>query len=80
MQKKRITNVRNEHGIEVCKMCASCQHKSIQLDGIRICELTQLVVDQHNKCKKWQMANSLQNAGKSGGVVKNKDTKEIVIR
>jgi hypothetical protein len=36
-------------------------------------------VEQKFKCKQWQMSDGLKNAGKSGGVVRLMETKEIVI-
>ena len=77
-KKTRITSVRNGHGIRVRKMCASCQHKSIDNEGTRICGLMQLKVKQKFCCKQWLMSEGLMDAGKSGGVVKK--LTEIVIR
>ena len=75
----RITSVRNAHGVKVKRCCASCQHKCIETDGTRVCALMMIVVGQKFKCKKWQMADGLKNAGKGGGVVRQKETNEIVI-
>ena len=72
-KKTRITSVRNEHGIKVRKMCASCQHKSIDNDGTRICQLMQLKVQQKFKCQKWQPAESFSQAGSSKGKVKRRE-------
>ena len=74
----RITSVRNAHGCKIKKCCASCQHKCIE--GTRVCASMMLKVQQKFKCKKWQMSDGLKNAGKGGGVVRNIETKEIVIR
>ena len=76
----RITSVRNAHGCKIKKCCASCQHKCIESDGTRVCASMMLKVQQKFKCKKWQMSDGLKNAGKGGGVVRNIETKEIVIR
>jgi hypothetical protein len=38
-----------------------------------------LKVEQKFKCKMWQMSDGLKNAGKGGGVVRLRETKEIVI-
>ena len=76
----RITSVRNAHGCKIKKCCASCQHKCIECDGTRVCASMMLKVQQKFKCKKWQMSDGLKNAGKGGGVVRNIETKEIVIR
>ena len=75
----RITSVRNAHGVKVKRCCASCQHKCIETDGTRVCAQMMIKVEQKFKCKQWQMSDGLKNAGKSGGVVRLKETKEIVI-
>jgi hypothetical protein len=75
----RITSVRNAHGVKVKRCCASCQHKCIETDGTRVCAQMMLKVEQKFKCKKWQMSDGMKNAGKGGGVVRLKETKEIVI-
>ena len=79
MEKMRITSVRNAHGVKVKRCCASCQHKCIKNDGTRFCALKMMMVEQKFKCKQWQMSDGLKNAGKSGGVVRLMETKEIVI-
>ena len=75
----RITSVRNAHGVKVKRCCASCQHKCIEKDGTRFCALKMMVVEQKFKCKQWQMSDGMNNAGKGGGVVRDIETKEIVI-
>ena len=75
----RIISVRNAHGIKVKRCCASCQHKCIETDGTRICALMMIVVWQRFRCKQWQMVDGLKNAGKGGGVVRDKETKAIII-
>ena len=74
-----IRSVRNAHGVKVRRCCASCQHKCIESDGTRVCASMMLKVQQRFKCKQWQMADGLKNAGRGGGVVRDKETKEIVI-
>ena len=76
----RFTSVRNAHGCKIKKCCASCQHKCIEGDGTRVCASMLLKVQQKFKCKKWQMSDGLKNAGKGGGVVRNIETKEIIIQ
>ena len=39
-----------------------------------------LTVQQKFKCKRWQMADGLRNAGKGGGVVRDRETKEVVLK
>ena len=79
MAEMRIISVRNAHGIKVKRCCASCQHKCIETDGTRICALMMIVVGQRFKCKQWQMADGLKHAGKSGGVVRQKETQIVMI-
>ena len=79
MKKMRITSVRNAHGLKVKKCCASCQHKCIEADGTRVCQLMQLKVQQRFKCKKWEMAEAMQNAGNSGGRIHDKAYLEYVM-
>ena len=77
----RIVSVRNPQYIKVKRCCASCQHKSIEKDGTRVCELMQLVVGQMFRCKQWQMNDSLEKAGLlTGGVVRLKGTTEVIIQ
>ena len=78
-QKIRITSVRNAHGSKVKKFCGSCQYRCIESDGTRVCAAMMIKVEQRFRCKKWQMSDGLKNAGKSGGVVRLMETKEIVI-
>ena len=63
----------NQHGIVIKKCCASCQHKGIENDGTRICQLMQLKVQQKFKCPKWQPAESFAQAGSSKGKVKRRE-------
>ena len=79
MIKLRITSVRNAYGVKVKKCCASCQHKCIESDGTRVCASMMLVVQQRFRCKQWLMSEAMQNAGKGGGVVRDRETKEVVI-
>ena len=74
-----IISVSNAHGCNIKKCCASCQHKCIEKDGTRFCALKMMVVEQKFKCKRWQMSDGMNNAGKGGGVVRDIETKEIVI-
>lgn len=70
MKKTRITSMRNDHYINVRKMCASCHHKTVDIEGERICELMQQKVQQRFKCRKWQMSDPMRNVGKGLGMVK----------
>ena len=69
----------NAYYIKVKKICASCQHRCVKKDGTRVCALMMLKVQQMFKCRQWQMSDGLRNAGKGEGVVRLRETKEIVI-
>ena len=76
----KITSVSNAYGFKIKRWCASCQHKCIEKDGTRLCSQIMLRVQQKFVCKQWQMSDSLKKAGKGSGVVRNIETKEIIIR
>ena len=70
----------NAYHIKVNKICASCKHKECMNDGTRVCQKMGLKVEQKYKCRQWEMADGLKNAGlQNGGVVRLRETKEIVI-
>ena len=70
----------NAYHIKVNKICASCKHKECMGDGTRVCQKMGLIVEQKYVCRKWEMADGLKNAGlQNGGVVRLRETKEIVI-
>lgn len=71
--------MKNQYHIEVKECCASCGHKDLTEDGTRICLPMQLIVMPNDKCRQWQMSKGLQNAGKSGGVVRQEGTTETII-
>ena len=72
--------VLNAYHIKVKKICASCQHKENMGDGTRVCQKMGLIVEQKYVCRQWEMADGLKNAGlQNGGVVRLRETKEIVI-
>ena len=70
----------NAYHISVKKMCASCQFKEVENDGERVCKKMQLKVRQQFVCCHWQMSDGLKNAGRGGGVVRLRGTKEVVIK
>ena len=73
--------VLNAYHIKVNKICASCKHKECMSDGTRVCQKMGLKVEQKYKCRQWEMADGLKNAGlQNGGVVRLKGTQEIVIK
>jgi hypothetical protein len=69
-EKSQQKSMRNQHGVEIKKCCASCRHKKNGNDGGRICSLMQIVVGQQFTCPKWAVADGLMNAGRSQGKVK----------
>ena len=70
----------NAYYVKVKNICASCQHRGVKKDGTRVCALMMLKVQQMFKCRQWQMSDGLRNAGKGDGVVRLRETKEIVIK
>jgi hypothetical protein len=74
-----IEMVKNVFGIKVKRCCASCQHKSIDYEGVRICNLLGLKVQHKFKCSSWQMSYGLQKAGNAQGVVHHFVTRQVVI-
>ena len=76
-----METVVNGHYVRVKKWCASCEHREVDEEGTRICGLMQLKVKgEFVVCPRWQLSSGLQNAGMSGGKVKQKDTKEIILK
>ena len=72
--------VMNAYHIKVNKCCASCKHKECMSDGTRVCQKMSLKVERNYKCRQWEMADGLKNAGlQNHGVVRLKETQEIVI-
>ena len=68
-----MTSTRNSHYINVRRMCTSCHRKTVDNEGARICELTQKMVEQKFKCRKWQMSDGMMNAGKGLGRIKRRE-------
>ena len=62
---KRTVWVLNKYHIRVKKCCASCVSKEILENGTRLCTRLQVIVESHNRCKKWQMSESLKDVGKN---------------
>ena len=73
MKKQRIVSKKNESGIKIRRMCASCHYKTVDNEGERCCELTQQVVEQRCVCKQWKMSDGMRHAGYSGGKVKRRE-------
>ena len=79
--KKMMKTVMTAYRVKVNRCCASCQHKECLNDGTRVCQKAGLKVEQKYYCSQWQMADGLKNAGlQNGGVVRQRETKEIIIK
>jgi hypothetical protein len=79
--KKMMKTVMTAYRVKVNRCCASCQHKECLNDGTRVCQKAGLKVEQKYCCSQWQMAAGLKNAGlQNGGVVRQRETKEIIIK
>ncbi|MCR4582759.1 MAG: hypothetical protein K5764_04305 [Prevotella sp.] len=74
-----MKTVVNAYGIRVRRWCASCGYKVVENDGTRTCRKMNLKVDQAFVCGKWRLSYDLQQAGRSGGSVRLKGTKRIII-
>ena len=79
MAKKVMEFERNQFGIVYKKCCASCALKKYSYDGKRLCSLNNKEVGALHICRKWQMSEGLKNAGRKSGVVRDIETKEVVI-
>lgn len=78
---KEIKMVKNLYGHQVCQWCGSCQHKTVENDGTRVCLLMNIKVLQRMVCQKWQMSDGIKNAGlQNGGVVRLRGTLEVIIK
>ena len=78
-EQQQLERVRNTRGTWINKGCMSCQHKKY-LDGIRLCKLTNEVVEARSICPQWELSDSMQNAGVNhGGKVRRRGTKEVII-
>ena len=71
--------VKNIYGIEIKRCCASCQHKSVDYEGVRVCNLLGLKVQHKYKCSSWEMSYGLSKAGNAQGVVRHIATRKVVI-
>lgn len=79
MAKKVMEFERNQFGIRYKQCCASCALKKYTYTGKRLCSLNNKEVEAHNVCRKWQMSEGMKNAGRKSGVVRDIETKEVVI-
>ena len=78
---KEIKLMSNLFGQQVHQWCGSCQHKEIENDGTRVCQLMNIKVSQRMVCPRWQMCDGMKNAGlQNGGVVRLRGTLEVIIK
>lgn len=69
----------NPQGFAVKKCCMACRWKALtRAVGMRRCMKTKKDVKPLHSCKNWEMSETMKLAGKSLGVVRDKDTKEIL--
>ena len=70
----------NKYGIEVKMCCASCAFKQqTRKLSQRWCKEHEKPVSPLDVCPLWNMNRTLQALGKEQGVVKDKETKEVII-
>ena len=79
MTERTIEYVRNNCGIRLKKCCASCKLKGIKATGKRSCTLTQEKVKATDVCEQWKIKDGLMDCGRRKGVVRDIDTKEIIL-
>lgn len=79
MTERTIEYVRNNCGIMVKKCCASCALKGIKATGMRFCTLTHEKVKATDVCDEWKIRDGLMDCGRRRGVVRDIDTKEVII-
>ena len=78
-EEKNHVCMRNNCGIAVKNCCASCAKKDYNAQAKRICTLTQKRVEATDLCEQWSMHEGLVNLGRRRGVVRDMDTKEVII-
>ena len=83
MKKRRIAleSVTNGYGIRIKMACMSCAHKDYtRANKLRLCCVTLDQVSQYHVCEKWTLSEQLEKAGSGNGVVRDRKTKEVVIK
>lgn len=65
--------------INVKLCCASCEFKNHDAQGKRFCCKHCKEVRPDSKCRQWQLSEKLKNAVFGAGVVRDKDSKQILI-
>lgn len=82
-KKRRISleTITNDHGVKVKKACMSCAFKDYtRTRKLRFCNVVHDQVSKYHCCEHWEMSESLEEAGSGRGVVRDKVTKEVVIK
>ena len=74
-----MKTIKNQYGLTVKCCCASCGHKDLTRTTKRMCMKKHRAVDALDVCDDWMLSDQLKNAGKSRGVVRDIETKEIII-
>ncbi len=75
----KIIYVVNPQGIAVKKLCMACRWKAMtRALGMRRCMKNKKDVKPQHCCKNWEMSLTMRLAGKSLGVVRDKDSKEVL--
>ena len=70
---------RNQHGVQIRKCCASCQHKMYSDDDeLRCCALTNCEHLRCHLCEDWRLARGFKKAGNSGGMIKRVEYLEFL--
>jgi hypothetical protein len=68
---KKHQVIRNLHGVEIKKCCASCRFKDLtRLITVRFCTQHHKSVKPNGCCKQWAMSEQMEAAGRGGGKVK----------
>ena len=83
MKKRKIAleAVTNGYGIRIKMACMSCAHEDYtRARKLRLCCVTLNQVSQYHVCEKWTLSEQLEKAGSGNGVVRDRITKEIVIK
>ena len=79
MAQDEIKYERNQFGIAYKQCCASCALKGIKATGMRFCTLTHEKVKATDVCDEWKIRDGLMDCGRRRGVVRDIDTKEVII-
>lgn len=79
-KRPKIGYTRNKHGVKVKRWCASCLHMGYNENATRVCSLWNEKVKACSRCKKWRMSENMHIAGNATGVVRDKVTKEVILR